>query len=95
MRAHLVLEALDVQHQHLRQAVQAQVLGGGGLLAAPLAVERLGALPKAAEQQAGRTAHTREVAKTSMCSSIKPMCAGQPVAAASTGQDRLWLSSAF
>ena len=37
-------EALDVQQQHARQAVQAQVLGSRRALAAHLALERLVAL---------------------------------------------------
>ena len=39
-----MLEALDVQDQHLREAVHPQVLGGGRLLLAGLAVECLLAL---------------------------------------------------
>ncbi len=41
---HLVLEALDVQHQHIRESVDPQMLGGAGLVLALLAVERLLAL---------------------------------------------------
>jgi hypothetical protein len=44
LRPHPQLEALDVQHQHFGEAVHAQVLGGGRLLAAPLAMEGLNAL---------------------------------------------------
>ena len=42
--AHLVLEALDVQHQDVRESVDPQMLRGAGLVLALLAVECLLAL---------------------------------------------------
>ena len=44
LATHLVFEALDVQHQHVRKSVDPQMLGGAGLVLALLAVERLLAL---------------------------------------------------
>lgn len=58
----LVLEALDLQHQHLWEAVDAQVLGCGRLLAAPLAVECLHALQGAARHARRARQHWLEVA---------------------------------